>query len=143
MHKDASPRELYSSGREPRTLRDFLSIPYTLESKAVENDAGIWMRRVSYPELPDCSAEAVMVEDAIRQLERRRVQTIVRMLREGRDPPCPRGPILGCDPEWLAADVGLGNAITDLLDRPSAEIRAMPDPFALRRNTQDFAEGKG
>jgi hypothetical protein len=143
MRNEARSQKHDYSGAEPLTLRDFLSIPYTLESKAVENDAGVWIRRVSYPELPNCSAEAIILEDAIRQLERRRIEIILHMLRQGETPPCPRPPIPGCDPEWVAVEVGLGTAISGLIDRPSTEIRNMADPLAVKRDAQSFAQMKG
>jgi hypothetical protein len=38
-------------------LRELLSVPYLLEAEAVETDAGDWLVRLAYPELPGCIAE--------------------------------------------------------------------------------------
>jgi hypothetical protein len=111
------------------TLRDFLNLPYVVVSEVAEVASGVWVRRVSYPELPDCSAEAEVVEDALRLLERRRIQTIVRMLREGEEPPRPRAPLTNCDPAWASNETGLNEIPEQMLDRPSAEMRGAPDPF--------------
>ena len=46
-------------------LSEYLSVPYLLEAETVEVAPGSWVRRVAYPELPDCSAEAVVVEEAL------------------------------------------------------------------------------
>ena len=79
-------------------LRDHLSVPYLLESETVEVAPGSWISRVAYPELSGCSAEAVVVEDALHLLERKRIEMIVRMIGEGRPPPTPRQPLQDCDP---------------------------------------------
>jgi hypothetical protein len=129
MRNERPPERNEGSGRAPQTLRDFLQIPFVLESQAVEDTAGNWLRRVSYPELPDCAAEAIVVEEAIRQLEQRRIRIIVQMLRDGLEPPCPRPPLPGSDPEWIAREVGLGAAIRQLLDKTAAEMRHAADPF--------------
>src|SRR5258708_3902884 len=100
MRHERPPGRENGVGRLAQTLRDFLQIPYVLESQAVEDAAGHWLRRVSYPELPGCAATALILEDAIRQLEQRRIRIIVQMLRSGCEPPCPRPPLAGCDPEW-------------------------------------------
>ena len=73
-------------------LSEYLSVPYLLEAQTVEIALDSWVRRVAYPELPDCSAEAVVVEDALLALERLRIETIVRMVGQGNPPPVPRPP---------------------------------------------------
>jgi len=52
-------------------LRGLLSIPYLLEAEAVETEPGQWLVRLAYPELPGCTAEGRVVEDALSELERR------------------------------------------------------------------------
>ena len=64
-------------------LRDYLSVPYLLEAETVEVAPGSWIRRVAYPELPGCTAESLVVEDALRLLERMRIEMIVAMVGEG------------------------------------------------------------
>jgi len=58
-------------------LRDFLSVPYLLEAEAAETEPGKWLLRLAYPELPGCTAEGFVVEDVLKDLERRRVEMIV------------------------------------------------------------------
>ncbi len=54
-------------------LIDHLSVPYRLEAETAELADGAWVRRVAYPELPGCTAESAVVEDALSQLERKRI----------------------------------------------------------------------
>lgn len=83
-------------------LCDYLRVPYLLEARLVELSPDVFVNRVSYPELGDCSAESPSLETALRQLERQRVLTIVAMLDAGEAPPVPR-PLLGAvDPVWMA-----------------------------------------
>jgi predicted RNase H-like HicB family nuclease len=100
-------------------LRDFLSIPYLLEAEAVETAPGQWLVRVAYPELPGCSAEGPVVEDALRELERRRIEMIVSLVQAGREPPVPRKPLAAADPLWTAQDLGLSARVAALLARPN------------------------
>ncbi len=98
------------------TLRGFLSVPYLVEAEAVETCPGRWVRRVSHPELPDCRVEGSDIVDALRALERRRIEVVVRMLRQGAPPPVPRPPFEGADPEGLLARHGLHAELAPLLD---------------------------
>jgi hypothetical protein len=102
-------------------LRDYLSVPYLLEAETVEV-AGSWIRRVAYPELPGCSAESVVVEDALQRLERMRIEIIVRMVGKGRFPPVPRPPLRDCDPAWVAKQAGLPDELVALIDRDVSTI---------------------
>jgi hypothetical protein len=101
-------------------LIDYLSVPYRLEAATTELADGSWIRRVAYPELPGCMAEATVVEDALCQLERRRIEIIVRMVRDGCAPPVPRPPLRVCDPIWVAKQVGVSPELIDLFDRGDA-----------------------
>ncbi|WP_050627879.1 hypothetical protein [Bradyrhizobium viridifuturi] len=96
-------------------LRELLSIPYLLEAEAVETEPGHWRVRLAYPELPGCTAEAAVVEDALRELERRRIELIVGLVEEGRQPPIPRKPLAASDPLWTAQDLGLSDRVAALL----------------------------
>jgi hypothetical protein len=89
------------------TARDYLSIPYRIEAFSYEAAAGELLRHASYPELPDCSVEAPTITDALQQLERRRIEVILSMLRQGTLPPVPRPPLSDCDPEGLIIELGL------------------------------------
>ena len=104
-------------------LIDYLCVPYRLEAATTELADGSWVRRVAYPELPDCMAESTVVEDALCQLERRRIEMIVRMVADGCAPPVPRPPLHDCDPAWVARQVA-GGASVDGLFPMNAEWRA-------------------
>jgi hypothetical protein len=96
-------------------LRELLSVPYLLEAEAVEADTGRWLLRLDYPELPGCSAEGLVVEDVLRELEQRRVETIVGLVEAGKQPPIPRKPLTNSDPLWAVRDPGLSARIAALL----------------------------
>jgi hypothetical protein len=98
-------------------LSQYLSVPFLLEAETVEVSPGEWIRRVAYPELAGCSAESLVVEDALRLLERSRIEMIVRMIGEGRLPPVPRPPLQDCDPAWVARQAGVPDDIIALIDR--------------------------
>jgi len=108
-----------SSGEDPLDLRELLSIPYLLEAEAVETEPGKWLVRLAYPELPDCAAEGPVVEDALRELERRRIEMIVKLVEAGREPPIPRKPLAAADPLWTVQDLGLSARIAALLAHPT------------------------
>ena len=103
-------------------LSEYLSVPYLLEAETVEVEPGSWVRRVAYPELPGCHAEALVVEEALLALERRRIKIIVRMVGEGRPPPVPRPPLRDCDPTWIARQAGISTDIIALIDRDRTAI---------------------
>ena len=96
-------------------LRELLSVPYLLEAEAVETDAGKWLVRLDYPELPGCTAEGLVVEDVLKELERRRIEMIVRLVEAGEEPPIPRKPLATADPLWIVRDLGLSARIAALL----------------------------
>jgi hypothetical protein len=103
--------------REGRVnLRELLSIPYLLEAEAVETEAGKWLVRLAYPELPDCTVDGFVVEDVLRELEQRRIEIIVGLVEEGRQPPVPRKPLATSDPLWTVRDLGLSARIAALLE---------------------------
>ena len=103
-------------------LRDYLSVPYVLEAETVEVAPGSWIRRVAYPELPGCTAQSVVVEEALHLLERMRIEMIVGMVGEGRLPPVPRPPLQYCDPAWVAKQVGLADEIIAHIERDAVTI---------------------
>lgn len=96
-------------------LRELLSIPYLLEAEALETKPGKWLVRLSYPELQGCTAEGVVIEDALKELERRRIEMIVSLVEAGREPPVPRTPLVAADPLWTARDLGLSGRVEALL----------------------------
>lgn len=96
-------------------LRELLAIPYLLEAEAVEREPGEWLIRLAYPELPGCTAEGAVVEHALRDLERRRIEIIVGLVEQGRQPPIPRQPLATSDPLWTVRDLGLAERVAPLL----------------------------
>jgi predicted RNase H-like HicB family nuclease len=98
-------------------LRELLSIPYLLEAEAVETGPGQWLVRLAYPELPGCVAEGAVVEDALKDLERQRIEMIVSLVDQGKQPPIPRRPLAASDPLWTAQDLGLSARVAALLSR--------------------------
>ena len=106
-------------------LSDYLSVPYLLEAETVEVAPGSWTSRVAYPELPGCSAESLVVEDALHLLERKRIEIIVCMVGEGRPPPVPRPSLRDCDPVWIAKMAGLSDEIVALIDRDGRSLDAL------------------
>jgi hypothetical protein len=97
-------------------LRELLSVPYLLEAEAVEAEPGQWLLRLAYPELPDCTAEGFVVENVLKELERRRVEIIVTLVEAGEEPPIPRKPLAASDPLWTANDLGLSPRVAALLE---------------------------
>jgi hypothetical protein len=108
-----------SSGEDCLDLHDLLSIPYLLEAEAVETEPGKWLVRLAYPELPGCAAEGLVVEDTLKELERRRIEMIVATVEEGREPPVPRKPLATSDPLWVVQDLGLSARVAALLGHPT------------------------
>lgn len=105
-------------------LIDYLRVPYVLEAESTEAAPGLWVSRVSYPELPNCVEQAATIEEAIDKLERRRIRIIVGMLRGGTPPRVPRPPLESSQPYWLIAHYGLQNELLDLLDQDERAIAA-------------------
>ena len=75
-------------------LAYYQTIPYLLVVETVER-AGRWWRRASYPELPDCAAEAESAVEAIERLELEREAVLARRLQRGEPIPVPRPPLRG------------------------------------------------
>jgi predicted RNase H-like HicB family nuclease len=97
-------------------LRELLSVPYLLEAEALETEPGKWLLRLAYPELPGCTADGFLLEDVLRDLERRRVEMIVSLVEAGQQPPVPRKPLAASDPLWTAKDLGLSARVAALLE---------------------------
>jgi hypothetical protein len=108
-------------------LREYLSVPYLLEAETVEVAPGSWIRRVTYPELPGCTAQSLVVEDALQLLERMRIEMIVGMVAGGQPPPVPRPPLQNCDPAWVAGQAGVSQDIIALIDRDTTDTLGAND----------------
>lgn len=103
------------------TFGDFLRVPYLLRSTSVRSEDGHWLRHVSYPELPDCSATAAGLLGAMDDLDRRRVHVILDLLSAGRRPPLPRAPITGVSPVAELRRLGLSELI-ELVDHDEPHL---------------------
>ena len=99
------------NGNDAPSLHDLLSVPYRVEAFTTEGPDGQWVRHAAYPELPGCTAEAPTIEEALRGLERRRIEIVAAAVRAGRLPPVPRPPLRGTDPGALAAELGLSHLL--------------------------------
>jgi hypothetical protein len=97
-------------------LREFLSVPYLLEAEPVETEPGRWLLRLAYPELAGCTAEGFVLEEVLKDLERRRIEIIVDMVEAGGEPPVPRKPLAVTDPLWIAKELGLSARVAALLE---------------------------
>ena len=97
-------------------LMTCLSVPYRLSAESVELGDGRWGHRLSYPELPNCTAEGDVLEDVLAALECRRMETILALLEQGVSPPSPRPPLATCDPLWLARDIGAQARLLEALE---------------------------
>jgi hypothetical protein len=102
-------------------VRDYLSVPYLLEAQPVERD-GFWTRRLRYPELEGVEAEHEDVEQALLELERRRIAEVMRRLQAGDPPPVPRLPLETTDQGWWARHLGLGALVEGQLDREGSDL---------------------
>jgi hypothetical protein len=100
-------------------LREYLSVPYLLEGEAVETEPGKWLLRLAYPELTGCTAEGFVLEDTLKELERRRVEMIINLVEQGETPPVPRKPLSASDPLWTAQDLGLRARVAAIMGKPA------------------------
>lgn len=82
----------------PDTDLDYYrAVPYLLVVETVQR-GGEWRRRATYPELPDCAAEAESAVEAIERLERERERLLEQRWRQGEAIPVPRPPLRGRGP---------------------------------------------
>jgi predicted RNase H-like HicB family nuclease len=137
-----------SAWGRPVKLIDYLRVPYVLEAESTEATPGVWVSRVSYPELPDCVEQAATIEEAIDKLERRRIELIAAMLRRRTPPRIPRPPLASSQPHWLITHYGLENALLDLLDQDERAMTANPEetrssPNGKQHVTTQFGKGFG
>jgi predicted RNase H-like HicB family nuclease len=98
------------------TLRLVLSVPYRIEACTMESVSGVWVRRATHPELPDCIAEAATIEETLARLEDRRIKVLVALLKAGASLPMPRPPLQGYDAEGLLLRHGLHDELSQFLD---------------------------
>jgi hypothetical protein len=96
-----------------KDLDYYLAIPYILAIESIEGPDGQWVRRAEYPELPDCSAEAFSAVEAIEKVDEQRVETIRRLLQQGKSVPEPRPPLLSAGNALDADRLGFARWLVD------------------------------
>lgn len=87
---------------------DYLRVPYIVTAESRSRPDGTWIRHVEHPELPDCTAEADSIAEALDRLEARRIEVVLAMLAKGRVPPNRRPPIGDTQARQRARRAGLG-----------------------------------
>ncbi len=103
---------------------DFLRVPYLVTAQSIEHADGSWARHVEHPELPDCTAEADSIVDALSLLEAKRIETVVEMLASGRTPPIKRYRLGETQARQRVARAGLADRIDPLWEREAASLNA-------------------
>ncbi|MFI5960327.1 hypothetical protein [Cryptosporangium sp. NPDC051539] len=102
---------------------EYLRVPYLVTAQSVERPDGSWARHVEHPELPDCTAEAESIVDALTQLETKRIETVVSLLKSGRTPPM-RPYLLGdVQARQRVRRAGLAEKIEPLWDTDASSMR--------------------
>jgi predicted RNase H-like HicB family nuclease len=105
-----------------RTVGDYLRIPYLVTAQSQPLPDGSWVRHVEHPELPDCSAEADSITEALQLLDRRRIQVVIAMLSRGEVPPVRRAPLGEQQALSRVRRAGLADRVAALWDRDAAEL---------------------
>jgi predicted RNase H-like HicB family nuclease len=107
-----------------RSVGDYLRIPYLVTAQSREEPDGSWTRHVEHPELPECSAEATSITDALALLDQRRIQVVIAMLSRGETPPTARAPIGERQGLDRVRRAGLADRVAVLWNRDAAELAA-------------------
>lgn|SRR5487761_650625 len=107
------------------TIRDVLCYPFVLRSQSVETDNGIWLRKVSYPEL-GCEVRRESLEDALDELEAEKFRVILRKLAEI-EPLLDRDPLPDPSIELQLDWFGVSHLIPHLDDDLRVYLASRPD----------------
>lgn len=75
------------------TLEEHLAVPYIMVLESVPAPDGDWLRQASYPELPECVAQAPTPIEAMDRLEEQKLRYIAGRLQAGEPIPVPRPPL--------------------------------------------------
>jgi predicted RNase H-like HicB family nuclease len=105
-----------------RTVGDYLRIPYLVTAQSQSLPDGSWVRHVEHPELPDCSAEADSISEALQLLDQRRIQVVIAMLSRGEVPPTRRAPLGEQQALGRVRRAGLTERVAALWDRDATEL---------------------
>ena len=94
-----------------------LSVPYRLAAETGETASGQPVIRLTYPELADCWAEGIVLEDVLSELDRKRMTSIAALVAHGAPLPIPRPPLLDCDPLLVARDLEADHLVVSALEQ--------------------------
>ena len=106
------------------TVGDYLRIPYLVTAQSLPLHDGSWVRHVEHPELPDCSAAADSITEALRLLDQRRIQVVIAMLSRGEAPPVRRAPLGEQQALGRVRRAGLADRVASLWDKDAAALAA-------------------
>jgi predicted RNase H-like HicB family nuclease len=104
------------------TVGAYLRIPYLVSAQSQPLPDGTWVRHVEHPELPDCSAEADSITEALYLLDQRRIQVVIAMLIRGEIPPVRRAPLGEQQALGRVRRAGLSERVAALWDRDAADL---------------------
>jgi predicted RNase H-like HicB family nuclease len=103
---------------------DYLRVPYIVTAQSQSRPDGTWVRHVEHPELPDCSAEAESIAEALARLDARRIEVVLALLAEGRTPP--RRALIGeTAAKQRARRCGLGPRTEPVWELAAEDFRAV------------------
>jgi predicted RNase H-like HicB family nuclease len=109
-------------GSTAHTVGDYLRIPYLVTAESAPLPDGTWVRHVEHPELPDCSADADSITEALSLLDQRRIQVVIAMLSRGEVPPARRAPLGEQQALGRVRRAGLADRVAPLWARDAAEL---------------------
>jgi len=107
-----------------RTVGDYLRIPYLVTAESQPLPDGSWVRHVEHPELPDCSADADSITEALQLLDQRRIEVVIAMLSRGEVPPARRALLGEQQALGRVHRAGLADRVGALWDQDAAELTA-------------------
>jgi predicted RNase H-like HicB family nuclease len=105
-----------------RTVGDYLRIPYLVTAESQPRPDGSWVRHVEHPELPDCSADADSITEALQLLDQRRIEVVIAMLSRGEVPPARRALLGEQQALGRVQRAGLADRVGALWDQDAAEL---------------------
>lgn len=78
---------------DDKTLKRFLAVPYVAEFEVSEDEFGEWWCQAEYPELSGTLVRAKTVLEAVDLLEQTKLEVVMALLADGKQPPQPRPPL--------------------------------------------------
>ncbi|MFJ4830788.1 type II toxin-antitoxin system HicB family antitoxin [Streptomyces sp. NPDC088747] len=111
-----------------RTVGDCLRVPYLVTAQSQPLPDGTWVRHVEHPELPDCTAQAESITEALSLLDHRRIEVVLTMLAGGERPPAQRAPIGDQQARHRVRRAGLTDRVSQLWNRDADSLAATDWP---------------